>query len=192
MARRSGRFDTRGGMGKFKITVARIELAGRGSQVRITFQVEGAPTCFQVPILLDIGDFDDTEMVPGSTKRPAPNVRRARGPMPTVGVDAARPPAAVEHELASKGTRDLNVATGSKLSPSCDAFLAPTTGLRDDCDVDGRAEIAVGRARKTAADGDCLTDVAGNGDADQIVAADRSVPGVVGNPSGARDIDVGP
>ena len=63
MARRSGRFDTRGGMGKFKITVARIELAGRGSQVRITFQVEGAPTCFQVPILLDIGDFDDTEMV---------------------------------------------------------------------------------------------------------------------------------
>ena len=50
-------------MGKFKITVARIELAGRGSQVRITFQVEGAPTCFQVPILLDIGDFDDTEMV---------------------------------------------------------------------------------------------------------------------------------
>ena len=50
-------------MGKFKITVARIELAGRGSQVRITFQVDGAPTCFQVPILLDIGDFDDTEMV---------------------------------------------------------------------------------------------------------------------------------
>ena len=50
-------------MGKFKITVARIELVGRGSQVRITFQIDRPPTCFQVPILLDIGDFDDTEMV---------------------------------------------------------------------------------------------------------------------------------
>lgn len=50
-------------MSKFKITVARIELAGRGSQVRITFQIDHPPTHFQVPILLDVGDFDDTEMV---------------------------------------------------------------------------------------------------------------------------------
>jgi hypothetical protein len=50
-------------MGKFKITVARIELVGRGSQVRITFQIDRPPTCFQVPILMDIRDFDDTEML---------------------------------------------------------------------------------------------------------------------------------
>ena len=49
MARRSGRFDTRGGMGKFKITVARIELAGRGSQVRITFQSKVRPRVSRCP-----------------------------------------------------------------------------------------------------------------------------------------------
>ena len=53
-------------MSKFKITVARIEVDARGKQnkqVRITFQVDRAPISFQVPILLNIGDFDDTEMV---------------------------------------------------------------------------------------------------------------------------------
>jgi hypothetical protein len=53
-------------MGKFKITVARIELAARRAQrakVCITFQVERGSTCFRVPILLSIRDFDDTEMV---------------------------------------------------------------------------------------------------------------------------------
>jgi len=54
------------GMSKFKITVARIEVDARGkqdAQVRITFQVDRAPISFQVPILLSIRDFDDTEMV---------------------------------------------------------------------------------------------------------------------------------
>jgi len=53
-------------MSKFKIKVARIEKTPRGKQagqVCVTFQVDGAPSSFQVPILLSITDFDDTEMV---------------------------------------------------------------------------------------------------------------------------------
>ena len=53
-------------MSKFKITVARIEADARGkqdAQVRITFRIDRAPISFQVPILLSIRDFDDTEMV---------------------------------------------------------------------------------------------------------------------------------
>jgi hypothetical protein len=53
-------------MSKFEITVARIEVDARGKrneQVRITFQIDRAPISFQVPILMDIRDFDDTEMV---------------------------------------------------------------------------------------------------------------------------------
>ncbi len=53
-------------MSKFKITVARIEVDARGKgneQIRITFQIDRAPISFQVPILMDIRDFDDTEMV---------------------------------------------------------------------------------------------------------------------------------
>jgi hypothetical protein len=53
-------------MSKFKITVARIEVDARGKQdeqVRITFQIDRAPISFQVPILLSIRDFDDTEVV---------------------------------------------------------------------------------------------------------------------------------
>jgi hypothetical protein len=54
------------GMSKFKITVARIEVDARGEQdaeVRITFRIDRAPISFQVPVLLSIRDFDDTEMV---------------------------------------------------------------------------------------------------------------------------------
>jgi hypothetical protein len=54
------------GMSKFKITVARIEVDARGEQdvqVRITFRIDRAPIRFQVPVLLSIRDFDDTEMV---------------------------------------------------------------------------------------------------------------------------------
>jgi len=53
-------------LSKFGITVARIEAAARGEhdeQVRITFQVESAPSQFQIPILLSIADFDDTEVL---------------------------------------------------------------------------------------------------------------------------------
>jgi len=53
-------------MSKFKIKVARIEATGRGRQdrqIRVTFQVDRGPTSFQVPIVLSIGDYDDTEMV---------------------------------------------------------------------------------------------------------------------------------
>src|SRR5437867_6018021 len=53
-------------MSKLKIKVARIETTRRGKhsgQVCVTFQVDGAPISFQVPILLSIRDFDDTEMV---------------------------------------------------------------------------------------------------------------------------------
>jgi hypothetical protein len=53
-------------MSEFTIKVARIETSRRGKQagqVCVTFQVDGAPSSFQVPILLSIKDFDDTEMV---------------------------------------------------------------------------------------------------------------------------------
>jgi hypothetical protein len=53
-------------MRKFNIKVARIETAGRGKQDRrvcVTFQVDRGATSFQVPILLNVRDFDDTEMV---------------------------------------------------------------------------------------------------------------------------------
>ena len=49
---------------KFKITVARIEVAAPDeTQVRVTFQIDREPTRFQVPVFLRIEDFDDTEMV---------------------------------------------------------------------------------------------------------------------------------
>jgi hypothetical protein len=51
---------------KFNITLARIEetaAEGKDSQVRVTFQIDRGPTRFQVPILLNVEDFDDTEMV---------------------------------------------------------------------------------------------------------------------------------
>jgi hypothetical protein len=54
------------GMSKFKITMARIEVTEQGeqnAQVRITFRIDRAPISFRVPILLNIRDFDDTEMV---------------------------------------------------------------------------------------------------------------------------------
>ena len=78
-------------MSKYKITVARIEAAAHGrqdAQVRITFQVDHAPISFQVPILLRVRDFDDTEMVQAGTKCPASDVRRARGSKPKIEVDA--------------------------------------------------------------------------------------------------------
>jgi hypothetical protein len=53
-------------MNKFKIKVARIERTGRGEQegqVCVMFQLDHRPTSFQVPVLLSIKDFDDTEIV---------------------------------------------------------------------------------------------------------------------------------
>ena len=53
-------------MEKFKIKVARIETTERGEhdgQVCVTFQLDRRLTSFQVPVLLNIRDFDDTEMV---------------------------------------------------------------------------------------------------------------------------------
>ncbi|OAI31122.1 hypothetical protein A1351_06480 [Methylosinus sp. R-45379] len=53
-------------MGEFKIKVARIEAAApneKGDRVQITFEVEREPLVFQIPILLEMKEFDDTEMV---------------------------------------------------------------------------------------------------------------------------------
>ena len=53
-------------MSKFKIKVARIEAATghrADSQVCITFRITHGPIGFQVPIHLEVGDYDDTEMV---------------------------------------------------------------------------------------------------------------------------------
>jgi hypothetical protein len=55
-----------GSMSDFRIKVARIETIGRANQhrqVRVTFQVDRGSTSFPVPVVLSIGDFDDTEMV---------------------------------------------------------------------------------------------------------------------------------
>ena len=53
-------------MSKFKIKVARIE-ASRGSradsQVCITFEIKNGPVGFQVPVHLEVSDYDDTEMI---------------------------------------------------------------------------------------------------------------------------------
>ena len=49
-------------MGKYKIKLARIE-AVSAARVRVTFQIDRGPIAFQVPIVLSVGDFDDTEMV---------------------------------------------------------------------------------------------------------------------------------
>jgi hypothetical protein len=53
-------------MRKFKIKVARIETTGRGGQhemVRVAFQVDYGQISLQIPVLLSIRDFDDTEML---------------------------------------------------------------------------------------------------------------------------------
>jgi hypothetical protein len=53
-------------MSKFKIKMSRIETAtGRhaDTQVCVTFQIDCGTVHFQVPIRLNISDYDDTEMV---------------------------------------------------------------------------------------------------------------------------------
>src|ERR1700730_7141846 len=60
------RWNPSGLMNRFKIKVARIERTGRGEQegqVCVMFQLDHRPTSFQVPVLLSIKDFDDTEIV---------------------------------------------------------------------------------------------------------------------------------
>jgi hypothetical protein len=48
---------------RFKIKVARIEAVRGGRAVSITFQIDRRAVRFQVPIYLDVSDYDDTEMV---------------------------------------------------------------------------------------------------------------------------------
>jgi len=53
-------------MNKFKIKVARMETTGRDEQERqvcVTFQLDRRGISFQVPVLLSLKEFDDTEMV---------------------------------------------------------------------------------------------------------------------------------
>jgi hypothetical protein len=53
-------------MGKFKISVARIEMISpneRAEDIRLTFQFESDLTSFALPIFLNSRDFDDTEIV---------------------------------------------------------------------------------------------------------------------------------
>ena len=53
-------------MSKVKIKVARIEEVAdsrAGPQVCITFAIDCGIGQFRVPIRLDVGDFDDTEVV---------------------------------------------------------------------------------------------------------------------------------
>jgi hypothetical protein len=51
---------------KFKITVARIErttASAGGEDVRLTFRFERGPIRFELPLLFNSQDFDDTEIV---------------------------------------------------------------------------------------------------------------------------------
>jgi len=53
-------------MSEFKITMARIEAIGRNgknAQACITFKIDHGSTSFQIPILLSVKEFDDTELV---------------------------------------------------------------------------------------------------------------------------------
>jgi hypothetical protein len=52
-------------MSNFKLTVARIEFmpGEHEPQVRVTFEIDRAPIRFQVPVLLRVQDFDDSEMI---------------------------------------------------------------------------------------------------------------------------------
>ena len=53
-------------MGNFTVRVARIEMIEsneRGEDIRLTFQIEGHQTGFNLPIFLNSREFDDTEVV---------------------------------------------------------------------------------------------------------------------------------
>jgi hypothetical protein len=50
-------------MSRFKIKLARIEEARGSRAVSVTFQIDVGAVGFQVPINLDVSDYDDTEMV---------------------------------------------------------------------------------------------------------------------------------
>ena len=53
-------------MHEFQIKVERIEAVTSGTTkdlVCVTFEVERSPIRFQIPVLLKLKDFDDTEMI---------------------------------------------------------------------------------------------------------------------------------
>src|SRR5580700_1790252 len=75
---------------------------------------------------------------------------------------------------------------------SGEAPLPRTWRPRLNGNIDCHAEIAARGADKAAADGNGLTDVARNGNANQIQAADRAIRWIVRDPTGARNVDVGP
>jgi hypothetical protein len=57
---------THGSMSEFKIKVARIERTADGRaapQFCITFQIERGAISFQMPVRLNVSDYDDTKMV---------------------------------------------------------------------------------------------------------------------------------
>ena len=59
-------------------------------------------------------------------------------------------------------------------------------------DSNCHSEIAIGSTNKTAGDRDGLVDVACYCNTYQVAAVDRAVRRIVGDPPGARDLDVGP
>ena len=53
-------------MHEFKIKVGRIEAVTAnttGDQVRVTFEIERGPLMLKIPIMLNLKEFDDTEMI---------------------------------------------------------------------------------------------------------------------------------
>jgi len=52
-------------MAEGKVTIARLEATApiEERRVRVTFNIEYQQTSFQLPITLDMNEFDDTEMI---------------------------------------------------------------------------------------------------------------------------------
>jgi hypothetical protein len=65
-----------------------------------------------------------------------------------------------------------------------------STSFRNHRHIDGHTKVIAGRADKTATHRYGLADIAGDGNAYQIVAVDRPIRQVVCNPAGARKADV--
>ena len=79
--------------------------------------------------------------------------------------------------------------------PTCkssDGAFAVSAALRCYGDLNGHTQIAIGSADKIAGDRNCLTDVAGDRNANQVAAVDGAVGRVIRDPAGAWNIDIGP
>src|SRR6476646_6487116 len=94
-----------------------------------------------------------------------------------------------------------NRRTGSRTAHPLGASIRAPTGGQADASVPSclcnqhfysHAEIVVGCTDEASSYGNGLADVPGYGNTYQVAAADRPVGRVIGNPAGARNVNVGP